>query len=121
MIPKPLHHANELLAFVLELVALGGLAWWGFHTGHNLALHLLLGIGAPLLMAVAWGTYAAPRARRPLPIPALLVFKLVVFGLAAAAVYVTGAHTFGLVFAAVALANTLLATADRNSLARQTH
>ncbi|SEK89092.1 YrdB family protein [Streptacidiphilus jiangxiensis] len=121
MIPKPLHHANELLAFVLELVALGGLAWWGFHTGHNLALHLLLGIGAPLLMAVAWGTYAAPRAKRPLPIPALLVFKLVVFGLAAAAIYATGAHTFGLVFAAVAVVNTLLATADRNSLARQTH
>jgi hypothetical protein len=121
MIPKPLHHANELLAFVLELVALGGLAWWGFHTGHNTAIHLLLGIGAPVVMAVAWGMFAAPRARHPLPVPALLVFKLVVFGLAAAAVYATGAHTFGVVFAVVAVANTVLATADRESLARRTH
>ena len=121
MIPKPLHHANELLAFVLELVALGGLAWWGFHAGHNVAVHVLLGIGAPLLMAVAWGMFAAPRARHPLPVPALLVFKLVVFGLASAAVYATGAHAFGIVFGAVAVANTLLATADRESLARWTH
>ncbi|RAG82600.1 hypothetical protein DN069_26935 [Streptacidiphilus pinicola] len=121
MIPKPLHHANELLAFVLELVALGCLAWWGFHVGHSTAVHVLLGVGAPVLMAVAWGMFAAPRARHPLPIPALIVFKLVVFGLAGAAVYATGAHTFGIVFWAVALVNTLLATADRESLARLTH
>ena len=115
MLPKPLRYANETLAFLVELVALGGLAWWGFHTGHNIAVHLLLGLGAPLLMAVAWGMFAAPKARRPLPVPARLVFKLLVFGLASAAVYATGAHTFGIVFAAVAVANTLLATADRQS------
>ncbi|WP_042414179.1 YrdB family protein [Streptacidiphilus anmyonensis] len=121
MIPKPLHHANELLAFLLELVALGGLAWWGFRTGQNAAVHVLLGVGAPLAMAVLWGMFAAPRARHPLPVPALLVFKLVVFGLAAAALYAVGAHAFGIVFAVVAVANTVLATADRESLARRTH
>lgn len=121
MIPKPLHYANELLAFLGELVALGGLAWWGFHAGHGTAVHVLLGLGAPLLMAVAWGMFAAPKARRPLPTPALLVFKLVVLGLASVAVYATGAHAFGTVLAVVAVANTLLATADRRSLARRTH
>ena len=121
MIPKPLHYANELLAFLLELAALGALAWWGFHTGHGIALHLLLGIGAPLLTAVAWGTYAAPRARRPLRVPALLAFKLAVFGLAGAALYATGGHTLAVVLLAVSVANTLLATADRESLARKTH
>ena len=28
-LPRPLHVANEMLAFVLEVMMLAGLAWWG--------------------------------------------------------------------------------------------
>jgi hypothetical protein len=38
---------------------------------------VVLGIGAPLLMALVWGRFAAPASRTPLPIPALLVLKQV--------------------------------------------
>ncbi|MFD0638965.1 YrdB family protein [Catenulispora yoronensis] len=62
MLPKPLHVANEGLAFLLELVALVLLAVWGFRTGSNVAVHVLLGLGAPALMVVVWGAFAAPRA-----------------------------------------------------------
>lgn len=77
-------NANDVLAFVVELAALAVLCAWGFHVGDATAARLLLGIGLPLLAAVAWGLFAAPRARYE--VPALrLVTKLVVLGGAAAA------------------------------------
>ena len=60
MIPKPLHYFNEGLAFLMELAALAALAWWGFHTGSGIGPHLLLGLGAPVLMGWTWGMWAAP-------------------------------------------------------------
>ena len=72
MIPKPLHAVNEALAFLLELVALAGLCWWGFHTGHNLPVHLLLGLGAPPLVIVVWARYASPRRTVKLPTAGVL-------------------------------------------------
>jgi hypothetical protein len=55
VIPKPLHAVNELLAFLLELVAFGVMCWWGFETGSNLLLNVLLGIGTPALAMLLWG------------------------------------------------------------------
>ncbi|WP_370094683.1 YrdB family protein [Streptacidiphilus sp. MAP12-20] len=119
MVPKPLHYVNEGLAFAVELVALGALAWWGFHAGSGIVVHLLLGLGAPALMAWTWGMIAAPRAKYRVPLLLVLCYKVLVFALASAAVYVTGAHAFGLVLGVVALINTALATADREAMARQ--
>ncbi|WP_232248602.1 YrdB family protein [Streptacidiphilus rugosus] len=119
MIPKPLHYFNEGLAFALELVALGALAWWGFHTGSGILVHLLLGLGAPAVMAWSWGMIAAPRAKYKIALPLVIVFKVLVFVLSSAAVYATGSHTFALVFGVVALLNTAVATADREAMTRQ--
>lgn len=115
MIPTPLRYLNEGLAFVVELVALGVLAWWGFHTGSGILLHLLLGLGAPALMAVTWGLIAAPKAKYKLPVPLVFGYKLLVFGLTSAALYAVGAHAFAIVFAVVTLLNTVLVTLDRNA------
>jgi hypothetical protein len=73
------------LRFLCELGALAALAYWGFRTGHALLVDLLLGLGAPLLFALAWARFAAPRAERRLDDPARIGFEVVVFGLAVAA------------------------------------
>ena len=115
-LPPGLHAVNEALAFLLELLALGGLAWWGADTGGGTATKILLGAGAPILAAVAWGMFAAPRARFQLPLPAVLAVKVIVFGLAAAGVYAIGQSALAIAFAVVALINTALATVDRDAL-----
>jgi hypothetical protein len=101
--------ANLGLAFLLELCALAAFAFWGYQTGQGIPMKIGLAIGAPLLVAVLWGLFEAPRATFPLPQPWRTLFALVVFGCAAAALYTTGQNTLAWVFAvAVALNQVLL-------------
>jgi hypothetical protein len=59
------------------------------------------GIGAPLLIAVVWGTFGSPAAPLRLSISSHLILELVVFELPAIALYTAGnlglAWTYGLV------------------------
>ena len=61
-LPGPLHAANEGLAFLLELVMLAALAWWGATIGAGVAARVALGVGAPLAAAVLWGQHAVTMA-----------------------------------------------------------
>jgi hypothetical protein len=36
--------ANDVAAFVLELAAVGGLAWWGLSLAHGLAVRVVVGV-----------------------------------------------------------------------------
>jgi Protein of unknown function (DUF2568) len=117
-LPGPLHVANEGLAFLLEIIALVALAWWGFHTGDGPVPSVLLGVGAPLLAAVVWGLFASPRARVRLPFVGVLAVKVVVYAVATAALDAVGHPVAAVVFAVVAAANTLLVTADRRAAVR---
>jgi hypothetical protein len=55
--------ANLFLRFLLELCALGALGYWGFKTGSATLTKVVLGVGAPLVAAVAvvWSTFLSPR------------------------------------------------------------
>ncbi|GAA1248808.1 hypothetical protein GCM10009665_44630 [Kitasatospora nipponensis] len=119
MLPKAVHYVNEGVAFLVELAALGFLAWWGFTVGDQLIWHLLLGLGAPLAAAVLWGRYAAPRATVKLPLAGVLVVKAVVFAAGAAALAVVAGPLWGAGFAVFVLVNTVLATLDREALMNQ--
>lgn len=81
---------NMALRFVLELCALGGLGYWGFTMGPGTIGKIMLGLGAPILAAVLWGMFVAPKAVRPLHDPAKLLVELLVFGGAAAGLYAAG-------------------------------
>ena len=54
-------NANNVVAFLVEMGVLVLLAVAGFSAAG--ATGWLLGIGLPLVAAVAWGLFAAPRAR----------------------------------------------------------
>ncbi len=106
---KALYVLNEGLAFLVELAALGALAWWGARTGG-----WPLGVGAPLVAAVLWGLFAAPKARVRLPLPGVLAVKALVFVSAALGLYAIGRHGLAIGFGLVALVNTALATWERD-------
>lgn len=115
VLPRPLHVANEGLAFLLELIFLGALAWWGAKAGTSLATSVLLGVGTPLAAALVWGLFASPRARVRLPMTGVLAVKVLAFAAGAAALYAVGQHVLAICFAVVALLNTALAAADRDA------
>ena len=117
---RPFFMANEALAFLVELAALGALAWWGFSTGSGVAARLLLGLGAPAVAIVLWGMFAAPRARFRPPLAGVLLVKAVVLGAGVYAVHAVGHPVAAVVFAAVVVVNTALVETFRNRPPRRT-
>ncbi|MFI5757557.1 YrdB family protein [Streptomyces sp. NPDC051569] len=113
---RPWYVANEVLAFVLELVALGVLAWWGTTVGGNAAVSALLAVGTPLLAAVLWGLCAAPRAKYRPPLPGVLAVKALVLLGAACALWSIGHPAAAAVLAVVVVANTATAEVFRKAV-----
>jgi len=99
--------ANAAVRFVLELCALAALAYWGFRATDGV-LQWVLGIGAPLAFALAWGALVAPKAPYRLADPARLVLEAVVFVLAAAALAQAGQPELAGVFVVVVALNIVL-------------
>jgi hypothetical protein len=93
--------ANLAVRFLAELCVLAGLGYWGFHTGTGLFVKILLGIGAPLAVALVWGAFGAPASEMKLHGAPHLLLELAVFGSGAGALYAAGrpglAGAFGLV------------------------
>lgn len=111
--PPRLFGPNEVLAFLLEIIALLILADWGWHRGEATGTRLLQAIGAPLLAAVLWGLFAAPRARFKIPLAGQVAVKIVVFGWATWALFDLDLPVLGLLFALVVIVNTAAATVWR--------
>ena len=109
--PRPLVAANLAVRFVLELVALAALAVWGVHAGHSTLADIALGVGAPLVAAVIWGVFAAPRSSRRLRGPALVVLQMAVLGAGAAALAAAGHEALAAIFAVVVAVNAALLAA----------
>ena len=100
-------NANDVVAFLVEMVVLGLLAWAGFAADATLWLRLLLGIGLPLVAAVLWGLFAAPRARISSP-PLRLATKLLVLGAGVLAGFLVLPAAWAAAFAVVVVVNLVL-------------
>lgn len=95
-----------VLAFLLEIVALVALAYWGFTVGSSVAWKLALGLGAPALLVGVWATFLAAdgtNARVSLPYWLVIALKVGVFAAASVALHAAGAGTPALVFAMLAV------------------
>ena len=99
--------ANLALAFLLELAALAAFMFWGFGATSNTLLNILLGIGVPLLVAVFWGMFMAPTAKRRVSGVVYYVLQGVVFGLAALALWAANQPVLAIVLAVVFVLNTI--------------
>jgi Protein of unknown function (DUF2568) len=96
------------VAFLLELAVLGSAGYWGFTVSPDLAVRLLAGLGVPVLLAVAWGGFAAPRAARPLRGVPRAAFEVAWFGAGVVLLAAAGAGIVAAVLALVYLANTMV-------------
>lgn len=101
--------ANLVAKFVLELAALASFAYWGSTIASGVAA-VVIALAAPLVMAVLWGWFAAPRAKRRLPLPARVPFELGVFALATVALVAASSTLAAVVFASAVLVNAALLT-----------
>ncbi|HEX5503581.1 MAG TPA: YrdB family protein [Thermomicrobiales bacterium] len=99
---------NLAARFLLELCALAALGYWGFRVGQGPLAKVALGLGAPLLAAVVWGLFVAPRASIAVPHAAHLGLQVLVFGLAAAGLAVAGHPALAGAFGGVVALNGLL-------------
>lgn len=104
--------ANLAVKFLLELAAFAAFCYWGAQTGTG-ATAVVLAIVTPAAAIAVWSAFAAPRARRRLPLTARAPLELGVFALAAAALAAAGAAVLAIVFAVIAILNAVLLTAFR--------
>ena len=106
---KTLKYANLALRFILELCALAALSYWGFRTGGGGLLKAVLGIGLPVLVAFAWGTFRVPNdpGKAPVAVPGTLrlLLELAVFGGAVAGLAAAGRPSIAWAFGLVVLVN----------------
>lgn len=103
--------ANLGLAFGLEMLMLAGFAWWGLTRQIVAPWPWLIAAAAVAAGVGVWAVWGAPRSPRRLAMPALLVFKLAMFGLGAIAFWLAGQPQGAAWFAGVALVHLGLAAA----------
>jgi hypothetical protein len=88
-----------LVRFLLELCMLAALGYGGFESGDSAATQVLLGVGAPLLAAVGWGMFIAPKATVEVPKAVWVGLQVVLFGVAAAALAAAAPQQLAALFA----------------------
>jgi hypothetical protein len=100
--PHYMGSLNDGLRFLLEMALLAALAYWGFseQTG---VVQWVVGLGAPLVVAVVWGRFIAPKASHPTADPLRLLLEVVVFAAGVAALFAAGRTVLGFVFAVLVL------------------
>ena len=95
------------------MCALAALAYGGWHVPGPVGVRVLAAVALPLLAAIVWARWVAPRASHPLPDPRRLVPEWVVFGGGTVALVLTGHPILGVVLAVLAAANRLALRALR--------
>ena len=96
---------NLAIRFLLEICVLIAVGTWGFKTGLGWFIKILLGIGLPLLIAIVWGMFGAPKAAYHLDGLPLLALEVLVFGLGVAALIATKNYSLAWGFAAIVIVN----------------
>jgi hypothetical protein len=100
-------NANDVVAFLVELVVLTLLALAGARAEAPTTLRVVLAVALPLAAASLWALFAAPRA--PIrSVPLQLATKLLVLGAGVAAGFIVLSLPWAVAFMVVVLVNTLL-------------
>lgn len=97
---------HATVRFLLELGALVAYGYWAVRLTSG-TVGLALGLAVPLVVAVLWAVFAAPKSPRRLAGRRLLAFEAAVFGGAAVALVAANRPVIGICFALVVLVNRL--------------
>ena len=99
---------NVTVRFLLELCLLAAVGYWGFKTQSGWLLKILCGIGLPVLIAILWGMFIAPKAIRPLRGVSYLIVELTLLALGSVALFASGKFTLGWVYTITLIVNKVL-------------
>jgi hypothetical protein len=99
---------NLGVRFLLELSMLVAVGYWGFKTHSSWAMKILFGIGLPILLAVIWGYFMAPRSMHRLSGVPFTIMDIVLLGSGAAALYASGQISLAWIYAIVLVVSEIL-------------
>jgi hypothetical protein len=99
---------NLLVRFLLELCMYVAVGYWGFRTNSGWAMKIIFGIGLPVLMALLWSLFLAPKATHPLSGISRLALELILLGSGAIALFASGRANLGWIYIAVLAINEVL-------------
>jgi hypothetical protein len=100
---------NLAVRFLLEIIALLALGWWGWNQSEGV-LRFVLALGVPLLAAALWGTFAVPgdpsrSGKAPVPVPGIvrLVLEFVILAAATWSLFATGLTALAWIYGIIVL------------------
>ena len=99
---------NIAIRFVVELLGVAFVGYWGFNASADTLVGALLGVGAVIVFAVVWGAFLAPTASRGLSRTQKNVFGTLVLLVAAFALSIAGQPTLAQVYAVVVVVNAVI-------------
>ena len=99
---------NLAVRFLLELCLLAAVGYWGFKTQSSWLMKILCGIGLPVLIAVLWGMFIAPKAFRPLNSASYLTVELTLLALGSVALFASEKPTLGWAYTITLIVNKVL-------------
>ena len=98
-----IQYAIISIFFLLEIAMLVSFMYWGFHLDNRLLIKILLGIGTPIVVAIIWGVFIAPKASIPVTVPIRVFLQIILFGSAAVALYFSEKGTLAIIFGTIVL------------------
>jgi hypothetical protein len=96
---------NLALRFLVELIGIGAVAFWGLTAFETLVVKLLLGLGAPVVLIAAWATLVAPNSDGPLTQLQRVLLGTALLELAAAAFFLAGQREAAVIYGVVVAVN----------------
>ena len=99
---------NLLLRFLLEIVTLAIIGYWGLQQGNSYLTKILFCVGLLVLTISIWAAFGAPHAPLALKGISRLTLEFVIFGIAAVILWTTLKPTMAVVFVIVVSINRVL-------------
>jgi hypothetical protein len=103
-----LKYLNLSIRFLLELCLLAAVGYWGFSTHSSWLWKLVAGFGGPVVLAVIWGLFMAPKSSHALIGLPHMVIEFLLLALGAAALFAAHKSGLGWVYTAFLVVSTIL-------------
>jgi Protein of unknown function (DUF2568) len=101
--------ANDALRFVLELCALGAIAYWGWRRGRSVAMRWALALGGVVAVVAVWAIFHSESdAVVEVSTAVRIVIEVVIFAAATAALVAVRQTVLAVIFAVLATLNEVL-------------